>query len=171
MADMQIITPPGIITVNGRAKIVTITIREHIISAFEAAMAVVTLANGYHSDAGANIIRARKNLDPSELPCIVIWPGMETGIIEEYGVQKCSMRLGVEAHALFGTENPSVTSEWILGDLIKAVFSQTVTALADEIQYESGGTDSYPDAGEIAIGVKLNLVIKYHYLIGNPYSQ
>ena len=149
----------------------TTTIREQIISAFETAMAVITTVNGYTSNAGLNVIRCRKSLDPEELPCMVIWPGMESSEKRDYGSQYCSMRMGIEAHALFGDENPSVVSERMLGDLIQAVFSQTISYLIDEILYETGGTESYPDAGETAIGVKITLSVKYNYLIGNPYSQ
>lgn len=148
----------------------TDTIRERIIKAYATAMAVVTVANGYQTGAGANVIRCRKNLDPSELPCIVIWPGIETSENRESGYQRINMKMGIEAHALF-TDDASVISEKLLGDLIKAVFGQVVTSLVDEVQYESGGTDSYPDAGDEAVGAKISLNIKYNYLIGNPYSQ
>jgi hypothetical protein len=172
MTDTLIIPPPGQITQSGDiGAIVAVTIRERIISEFEVAMAVVTLANGYHSDAGKNIVRCRKSLDPAELPCMVIWPGIETSERREYGGQYCTMKIGIEAHCLFGSENPSVVSERMLGDMIQAVFSQNITDLTDEIEYESGGTDSYPDTGDVAVGVKLTLNVKYNYLIGNPYSQ
>jgi hypothetical protein len=147
------------------------TIREQIILAFVAAMSVVTVANGYNSDAGLNVVRARRNLDPLELPCIVIWPGTETLDSDQYGGKFYAMKLGIESHSLFGSENPSVMSEKMLGDLVKSVFSQEITSLADQIIYESGGTDSYPDTGDTAIGVKITLNVKYNYLIGNPYSQ
>ena len=176
MANTLIIPPAGRINPGGDiGAIVAVSIRERIISAFEDAMAVVTLANGYHSDAGLDVVRCRKNLDPAELPCIVIWPGTETAERREYGGQYCSMRMGIEAHCLFGSENPSIVSERMLADMIQAVFGQDITSsacdLADDILYETGGTDSYPDAGDVAVGVKISLVIKYNYLIGNPYSQ
>jgi hypothetical protein len=50
-------------------------------------------------------------------------------------------------------------------------FGQEVTPIADSVQYESGGTDSYPDAGETVVGTKVVLNVKYNYLFGNPYSQ
>lgn len=172
MADTIIIAPAGQILQSGDVgSIVTVTIRERIISEFEDLISVVTLANGFHSDAGKNIVRCRKSLDPSELPCMVIWPGTETGERREYGNQYCTMKLGIEAHCLFGNDNPSVVSEHLLGDMIQAVFGEQIISIADDIQYESGGTDSYPDAGDVAVGVKINLNIKYNYLIGNPYIQ
>lgn len=149
----------------------TDTIQAQIISAFSAQMADITTANGYSCNAGANVFRCQRNVDPADLPAIVIWPGIETGERKAGGYQHCDMKMGIEAHALFGAENPSVIATRLLGDLIQAVFGQSVTTLADEIIYESGGTDTYPDAGEVAIGVKINLSVKYFYLIGNPYSQ
>lgn len=171
MPDTQLSSLPGQVVLSGGGSVVMVTIREHIIAAFQTAMAVINVANGYHSDAGNNVIRCRKSLDPAELPCVVLWPGLEIPESREYGSQNCSMKLGIEGHALFGAENMSVVSERILGDLYRALFSQEIISYADEILYESGGTDSYPDTGDVAIGVKITLNIKYNYLIGNPYSQ
>jgi len=170
MADTLIIVPPARIEAIGSGSVME-TIQEQIISAFVAAMSVITIANGYNCNAGQNIFRCKKNLDPAELPAVVLWPGIETGERRASGYQYCDMKLGVEAHALFGGANPSIIAAKLLGDLIKAVFSQSITTLADEIVYESGGTDTYPDAGEVAIGAKVTLSVKYYYLIGNPYSQ
>jgi hypothetical protein len=170
MADTLITVPPAQIVTTATGSVME-TIQEKIISAFVAAMSVITIANGYNCNAGEQVFRCKKNLDPQELPAIVVWPGIETGEKKASGYQYCDMKMGIESIGLFGSANPSFVATRLLGDLIQAVFGQSVTTLADEIIYESGGTDTYPDAGEVAIGVKINLSVKYFYLIGNPYSQ
>jgi len=168
----EIFVPPASVSVVASlGYIVAPTIRARIIHAFADAMADVTIDNGYHTDAGKNVILCRRSLDPAELPCIVILPGMETAERLASGYCYCTMRLGVESHAIFGAVSASVISENMLGDMLRALFGQSITTLADDIQYESGGIDSYPESGEVAIGVKVNLNIKYNYLIGDPYSQ
>lgn len=168
----EIIVPPASVSVGASiGYIVAPTIRARIIHAFVDAMAVITMANGYHTDSGKNVILCRKNFDPSRLPCIVIWPGMETAERLVSGYCHCTMRLGIGSYAKFGAVSASVISENLLGNTLRALFGQTITALADDIQYESGGIESYPDAGDEVIGVNVNLNVKYNYLIGDPYSQ
>lgn len=170
MTNTLIIAPPAQIETIVSGSLME-TIQEQIISAFLDAMSMITIANGYNCNAGMNVFRCKQKLDPAELSAVVLWPGTETGEKKASGYQYCNMKMGIEAHALFGGANPSVISAKLLGDLIKAVFGQSITALVDEIIYESGGTDTYPDAGDVAIGVKVTLSIKYFYLIGDPYSQ
>jgi hypothetical protein len=151
--------------------IVAVTIRERIITAFEAALRGLLVKNGFHTDSGLKVFRCRKSVLPDDLPCIIVWPGIEVANEYKYSSHYCSMKMGIETMALFGSEHPSVVAERLLGDLLQLVFGRTVTPLADVVLYESGGTDNYPDTGELAVGTKINLEIKYNYLYGNPYSQ
>ena len=148
-----------------------LTIREQIVAAFESTMKGMLTENGFHFDGGLNVFRCQKNIPPEALPCIVIWPGTEVSELLEYGNQYLAMKMGIEAMAVFGSENPSVVAERMLGDLIRMVFGEIITPLIDVILYESGGSDNYPDAGELAVGTKISLNVKYNYLRGNPYSQ
>lgn len=172
MTDTLIIAPAALASSTADINaIVAVTIREQIITAFVAALRGLLVENGFHGDMGLNVFRCRKHISPENLPCIIIWPGIESLERSEYGGQYCAMKLGIEAMADAGKECPSVVSERMLGDLIQLVFGRTITLFADAISYESGGTDSYPDAGESAVGTKISLNVKYSYLYGNPYSQ
>lgn len=163
------ITGTANITTDGSARVFSTTVREQIITGFELVCSAITVANGYHSDAGMNVIRCRKSLDPSELPCVVLWPGLEIAERADYGETFYSMRMGIEYHDLLRGENPSVMVEMMLGDLIQSVFSAKILHV-DSIIYESGGADSYPDTGETSVACKINLKVNYNYLFGNPYS-
>lgn len=110
------------------------TIREQIIAAIATALANVRTAKGFNTECGQNVVRAAKQLDPDDLPAIVIWPGHET-VSKEYSVNTCLMPLRVEGLKAFGSSNISTVAETILGDLI-----ELMTAIIWTRTYTSGGT-------------------------------
>jgi len=98
------------------------TIREQIISAFETRLADWTMARGFNIGCGANVFRAVQNVDPSDLPAVVINPRSEA-VNQRYGVNHCEMILQINAFAEIGTTNPSVIQERLLGDAITLMMS------------------------------------------------
>ena len=148
------------------------SIREIIIQNFMARVAIITIANGYKTDCGANVERVRKNLDPSELPASVIWPGVEKAE-QSYGELTCTMSIRVEGIAKFGSANPSVLSEKILADLKKCILSGWIRSpdYIDKIIYTGGGTDEYPDDGMISVGAFALFDVTYTQKLDDPYSQ
>ncbi len=158
------------------------TIRETIIKDFMARLAVITIANGHSTDIGANVLRAQKTVDPEDLPCCVVWPQAETAV-PSYGENDCSMPIRIEGLVEFGSINPSVVSEQILGDLKKCIFqpsnnsSRTPSGWVrspdyiDSLAYSGGGTDSYPDEGQKTVGASILVEVRYTERIGDPYSQ
>lgn len=158
------------------------TIREIIIQDFISRLAVITQANGYNTAIGGNVLRARKHVDPDEMPCCVVWPGTETAEAS-YGSNNCRMTMRIEGLAVFGTENPSVVSERILGDLKQCIF-QPGNAFSsppagwlrspdyiDSLSYTGGGTEEYPDEGQKTTGAMISVEVEYTEDIGDPYSQ
>jgi hypothetical protein len=150
------------------------TIREIVIRDIMARLAVVTVVNGYKTDCGVKEIqRVRKLLDPAELPAFVVWPGTEKPE-QRYGELINTMSVRIEGITKFESENPSVVSEMILGDLKKCILSQTWTRspdYIDKITYTGGGTDDYPDDGMISVGASATFDITYTEKIGDPYLQ
>lgn len=219
------------------------TIRERIIQSIAARLAVISVANGYNTGMGTNVLRARRNPGPHELPCAVVWPQPETAQRRVGGRVTLSMPVRVEGIAAYGVSTPSVVAEKIMGDLVLCLTSHvsaaisafasggtglvTVTSaghglsagdevrisgtvsyngvytvsaptedtfkiaatfvatgtgvwtaianvtegLADDIAYESGGTDDYPNEEEGTVGASAVFAVTYKVLIGNPYSQ
>ena len=163
------------------------TIRELIILEFLARAAVIVNTGSpqaYSTNIGTNIIRARKSLDPDELPAVVIWPLPEENT-NAYGKCKHTMQIRADGIAKFGTTDQSVIGEQILGDLIKCFTSTTwdrrrpkatspVTydsPYAESIVYTSGGTDSTLEDGAVAVGSQATFTVTYWTKIGNPYEQ
>ena len=158
------------------------TIREIIIKNFIARLSVITVAHEYATACGTHVFRARKTLDPLELPATNIIPGAEKAV-HQYGELQCTMTIRIEGIAEFGTENPSVISERILGDLKKCILApQNLLSsphsgwsrspeYIDSIIYTGGGTDQYPDENEKTIGAYANFDVGYTTKIENPCEQ
>ena len=165
------------------------TIRELIILEFLARAAVIVNTGSpqaYSTNIGSNVIRARKSLDPDELPAIVVWPLQEENT-NAYGKSKHVMQIRAEGVCKFGTTDPSVIGEQILGDLIKCFTSPTwdrrriVTSPASPVTYNSpyaesivytqGGTDSTMEDGAIAVGSQATFKVTYWTKIGDPFNQ
>lgn len=148
------------------------TIRERIIQAVATRAGAILVSGGYKTDCGLHVFRVRKALDPAEdLDAVVIWPDPEEST-RSYGIDTHVMPVRLQGIALFGEVNPSVISERILGDLIKAMtVSDPTGGLAEDIEYATGGSDDYPDEGEITVGCEATFKIKYKTLKGDPYTQ
>ncbi len=110
------------------------TIREQIILAVISKLTVIRTANGYNTEAGANVQRVLKMLDPAELPGVVVWPKAET-MLYDYGAGLHVMPLQVEGLQLHGAVNSSVVAELMLGDLTEAMVGIVWT-----LDFTSGGT-------------------------------
>jgi len=148
------------------------TIREKIIQNLITRAGLILIASGYNTDIGANVQWVRQNLDPDELPATVVWPGEEEATKKPYGASSQEMPVKFEGFAIFGATNPSVVSEQILGDLIKAMTSSDPTGgLADSVTYAGGGTEEYPSDKEEAVGCAATFNIVYETVKGDPYSQ
>ena len=110
------------------------TIREQIITAIESKLEECLVRKGYAVNSGNKVFRGIKPTDPDNLPAIFLFPGLEA-VAREYGKNALSMQVRVEAIALFGSINPSVMSEKLLGDLIEVMASRKWV-----VPYTSGGT-------------------------------
>lgn len=114
------------------------TIRDRIILAVLAKLAGAVTANQYNLNCGGNVFRCRQNVDPdvipSEIPCFVVWPQPEE-VARDYGKARHTMPVRIEGIAPFGTSNPSVIAEQILGDIIEAA-----TGIEWTLPFTSGGT-------------------------------
>lgn len=165
------------------------TIRELIVQEFITRAA--TLRNtasppAYATDMGDNVLRARPRVDPSELPCCVIWP-MPEEAENAHGMSRHRMRIRVDGIVEYGAESPSVVGERMLGDLIKCFTSTSwdrrriaespespVTydpPYAESIVYEGGGIEEYPEEGSVSVGVQVRFMVTYWTKIGDPFTQ
>ncbi|VVS95353.1 hypothetical protein [Desulfoluna spongiiphila] len=148
------------------------TIREQVISAIIARVESIRTANGYNTECGQEVKRAAKDLEPGDLPAAVVWPQTEA-VERRSGRNICTTQVKVETYMAFGSVNPSMAQEQMLGDLVKCVTGpgEPVTTLADDLFYKEGGPAGQPEAGEKITAVVATFEVKYSYKIGNPYEQ
>ena len=144
------------------------TKRERIIKAIETRMATITIANGYNTEIGKNVFRAIPKIDPSQLPACDIFPLTETTERIGGGNYLCTMSLNIVAIAKTESQNPSVLSEQILGDIRMALAGLSFSSEAEDVSYASGGTNDYSNKDTVSITV--NLIIKYFSKINDPYT-
>ena len=158
------------------------TIREEIILELIARAAVISALGSpqeYNTNCGVNIIRERTKIDPAEIPCVIVWPQAEEAV-NSYGRSMHTMPVNVEGIAEFGSVEPGVIGEQILGDLIKCFTSpewnrsRDLSPIQDDyiesIAYVGGAT-STADDGFITAGAIARFSIIYWTAIGDPYSQ
>lgn len=162
------------------------TIREKIIQQFVTRLATIRTANGYNTEIGSTVERARKSLDPDDLPACVVYPQPETAE-PLAGMTQLTMPIRIEGLAKYGSANPSVVAEMILGDLIKCILSSSwdrrtlipspvspatyIDQYDSGVEYKGGGTDDYPNAEDQTVGVSALFEVSYLTKRGNPYEQ
>ncbi len=153
------------------------TVRELCIQEIVARLGVITIAGGYNTDIGAFVARASRQLvpdvSPAQIPGCNVFPHPETAAAK-YGEHVCTMQVVIEAQASYETDNPSVVSEQMLGDLKKALLDPSwrndlSPNYIDAVRYISGGADSYPDEENLVVGTKIMIAVQYTEAIGNPY--
>lgn len=107
------------------------SIRERIIQALVTRLAIIRTANGFQTNAGANVIRARTAFDPAECPCLIVFPGVETRPNDP----DKELVLRVQGAAVYGASSPDVIAEQIRSDVEEALTCPQWT-----VTYTSGGT-------------------------------
>jgi hypothetical protein len=152
------------------------TIRELIIKNIVTRAAIIritVLPVLYATDCGETVFRARPKVDPDDLPCTIVWPQPEEA--ENIHGSVCHhMPVRIEGIAKFGSDEPSVVSERILGDLIRCFTSPSWSRSPDYIEsiiYQGGGTDEYPEDGSVTVGASATFLVTYWTAIGDPCTQ
>jgi hypothetical protein len=167
----------------------TDTIREIIIQDFVARLAVITVVNGYNTNIGSTVLRARKKVDVDELPCSVVIPGIEKVAEHNGGYDKFIMPMRLEGlleivktGSPAEWDDPSVVSEKILGDLKKCIltpenlltspvsgWSRSPDYISGIVYTEGGPSDGGED--ETTAGSFAMFDVAYWTKRNDPYSQ
>ena len=155
----------------------TDTIREQIIASICAELVDIRTASGYNVDLGSTVKRAQKLNDKDKLPAVAVFPLTEDNEPIQ-GKNLLTMNVRIEGLSKFGSKNPSVVAEAMLGDIIKRMTNPTLNAaddiaggFAESVRYLEGGVDDYPDDGQYSVGVFGIFAVNYKTKIGDPYNQ
>ncbi len=145
------------------------SIREQIIQAVAARMAVIRTASGYHTDCGQNVSRCIPFTDASHLPRISIWPKSENYTLTASGYLHAQMKLDIEAHSVIGNLPVSVLVEQMLADLLRATgYPPGICSLVDDMTLDSGGVSTYPGVGDRVAATLVSLTVTYQFPFGEP---
>ena len=137
------------------------SLREQIIQAIVTRLGTIRTANGYNTNIGARVERARPVFGPEELPAVSVTPQPEE-TFRRYGATQCIMPVLLEASMLHGSLNPSVVAEKILADFIDCMTEPGIfESLIERIVYASGGPEDYPGSGDQVTGCPATFIIYY----------
>jgi hypothetical protein len=138
------------------------TIRERIIAAIIDRMAIIRTDNGFNTDCGANVFRAARKIDPSQLDAVTVFPRRDSAT-GEFGSLAVTMPVEVQGLAEIGTietetegeraERVSVLIESILGDLIEAMTGDRWSIAFTSGSREPVAGDAFTGATSDATGV------------------
>ncbi len=102
------------------------TIREQIVTALIAALAVIRTANGYATECGQAVFRARTAVDPESAPFINVFPQREEAEGDQYDQTKHTMTVKVEAACAFAGDTAGQLAEALLGDVIEGCCGERI---------------------------------------------
>ena len=151
------------------------TVRERIIKEFMDRAAVIRFVEspwgGWNTDIGSNVYRARLLRGPSDCPCIVVWPEPEEAKYTN-GMMHHTMPVRIEGLSLIQPDAASTVAEKVLGDLIQCFTDPewvSGQSLFESAVYKNGGTDNYPEEGQLFVGAYARFDVTYWTVKGNPY--
>lgn len=160
------------------------SIRERIIQEIEAGLSILTIAEGFNSDCGRLVERGKMQWDDDDLPCLSLFPGVETAAQQSHGTDTMTMPITLNMFNTYtDTTSPvtgkpvsgaSVIGEKMLADsreAMKRVFKILTAGLAQSIAYKGGGVQEYPELSKRTIGVMATFEIVYETKAGDPYNQ
>lgn len=148
------------------------TIREQIITNIDLALRDIRTASGFNVDLGSTVKRGETISDKDQLPAVAFFPLSENNEPIP-GRNNLTMTVRVEALAKFGSKNPSVVAEAMLGDVIRRMTDRTskVCEFTEKIEYSEGGVDEYPGGGEYTVGCYALFNVNYKTVIDDPFIQ
>lgn len=98
---------------------------ERALRVIEAQLATITEANGYHTDVGAKVYRARRTFEKGDLPAISVWKTGEIPAAKDRASrsveQTCA--ISVDIHVKAGQADTGSAMELASADVKKALLS------------------------------------------------
>lgn len=149
------------------------SIANDIALAVSARLAGITTANGYQTNIGLRVMRGRKRLEESHLPCAVIIerpdkPDRQSG--QRDPSVKVTQNFVIEGHAVCDPDNPNDVGHQIVTDIKKAIWHEKMTYGADKkliaINYE-GKTISPREDGITVVAAAVEISVEFVESLSN----
>ena len=118
-----------------------------------ARLATITLANGFNSDIGLNVLRGRRRIDDNQVPCAVLIEGPDT---PSSGPGKLPTVEVVQSYVLVAyhecdPDHPNDKGHELIKDLKRAIFSDGVTLAGQVRRVHYRGRDIGPRGDGVGI--------------------
>jgi hypothetical protein len=158
---------------------------EKVLSHFETLLAGITVSNGYETDIGQRVFRARRRLDPEDLPCLVFWDGGEDPQADDRGdtntggrsAMVLEQRIVVQAYVLANQAQTGTQLGKAKADIKKRICGSAQRGVfvngegkAQGILAYLGATPSPRDDGDASEGVEITFAVTYPERYGDPYA-
>lgn len=143
--------------------------------AISARIAQITTANGYATNIGARVLRGRRRLDPSMMPCAVIIERDDA--VADFQPSNRDPRAKVrqpyilEGHTECDPDNPNDAGHLIIADIKRAIFSEEIRFGADQkvIQVRYVGRTIAPrEDGVTVVAAAVEISVEYVEHLATP---
>lgn len=130
--------------------------------------AVITIANGYYTDIGAEVFRDRRPPQVQELPAMMIYLGERIGAETQSCRTRCDHTITVSGYvAVNETDSSEELGIQLLADIQKAIEIESDSTLSGELNGAAYGMvfasdEIYlPDTGEDVVGARVTYSIPH----------
>lgn len=153
----------------------TASLSERVLAVFVGRLAGISTGNGYATNAGALVMRARPVVDPQYLPAIVVWNDGEapdTGASGEAASMTMHLRVSVDLHVRADQAQTGHNLELLLADAKRAVLIGR-GGIADAggtigvLSYDGADISARSD-GNCSESVALHFTVTYQEAYGDP---
>ncbi len=151
----------------------TLPVSERVLGAIVARLRLITMANGYNTDAGTKAFRAKRTFDSVDLPGCSVWDsGEETNEgTSNHSAMLMRQLVTVEAHVASDKADSGVQAGLLKADVKRAVLSGGHLVDDDgglgEIVYLGATVESAPSGGNTEV-TNVNFAILYKETRGDP---
>lgn len=144
------------------------SIAERIFCVIEKRLRRISKTDGYNTDAGLKVFRARRSIDIADLPAISIWDGGETPT-DALPCANCDQELSIniEACAIANQDETGLVLEQIKADVKHALFGDNPNGSIEELKTKIAafgyrGSVSFPrEDGATHESITMKFLAKY----------
>lgn len=134
-------------------------------------LAKITIANGFNTDIGLRVMRGRRRIDDSHVPCIAIAEGMDHVIPGpgRFANAEIEQAYHFLAYDVCHPDHPNDKAHLIIKDLKRAVFSDGATLGGQVKKVDYKGRDIGPRGDGVGIVcASIEIVVKFVEDLANP---
>ena len=147
------------------------SVANDIALAVAARAANIQIANGFETDIGLKVLRGRRRLDKTHLPCVVVIERDDQVLDTRNASVKLSQPFVIEGHMVCDPDNPNDTAHKIIADIKQVMFGDRLTYGADQrllpIKYVGRSIAVREDGIEV-VSAAVEIAVEYVDALATP---